>query len=124
MRGHFMALALCLAGPLAAQDWAVRGGDIRLSAQDLRDLADGATLTYHDGGVSKFSAGGAYSYTYANGGGSAFGVFHIAEDGRVCINYRNGFSRCDIYVRKNGVLLMLSEAGERFPVRLTLGLEP
>lgn len=80
-------------------------------------LIDGQTLTFFDDGQSKFSAGGAYSYTYANGGGTAFGAYEVGEDGTVCIAFRNGFGRCDRYVESGGRVVMLTEKGERFPVR-------
>ena len=75
----------------------------------------GKSLQYFDGGVSKFSAGGAYSYTYL-GGGTSFGSFEIADDGTVCIAFRNGWSRCDRYALSGDRLVLLTEDGERFPV--------
>jgi hypothetical protein len=63
-----------------------------------------------------FSAGGAYSYTYASGD-SAFGRFEIGEDGTVCIAFRNGFTRCDRYVENGSRIVMLTQKGERFPLR-------
>ena len=80
-------------------------------------LIEGRTLTFFDNGQSKFSVGGAYSYTYANGGGTAFGAYDVAEDGTVCIAFRNGFGRCDRYVQSGGRVVMLTEKGERFPIR-------
>lgn len=110
-------LLLCLATPLSAQDWAVRSSDTILDGGAVSTLIDGNTLTFFDDGQSRFSAGGAYSYTYANGGGTAFGRYDVAEDGTVCIAYRNGFSRCDRYVENAGRFVMLTEKGERFPIR-------
>lgn len=120
-----LVFCLCLVLPAQvalAQDWALRAGDEPLSLAQLDALSDGASVTYYDDGTSEYSAGGAYSYTYADGGGTAFGVFRVTEDGEVCVDYRNGFSRCDLFVRKNGVLVLLTEKGERFPVRIEEGL--
>ncbi|MFD3191272.1 hypothetical protein ACFMPD_13475 [Sedimentitalea sp. HM32M-2] len=122
MRPVLIAVLLCLSGATTAQDWALRDSDSRLSAQELARIGNGARFTYYDDGVSQFSADGSYSYTYADNGGTAFGVFHIRPDGQVCIDFRNGFGRCDLYVRSNGVVVMLSEKGHRFPVRVSLGL--
>lgn len=109
---------LCLtAGPVFAQDWALRAGDRDLSAPQVRALIEGRVLTFYDNGQSKYSAGGAYSYTYANGGGTAFGTWRVEKDGTVCIAYRNGFSRCDRYVESETRVVLLTQKGERFPVR-------
>jgi hypothetical protein len=114
---RLIPLLLCLATPLSAQDWAVRSSDTILDRGAVSVLIDGNTLTFFDDGQSKFSAGGAYSYTYANGGGTAFGRYEIAENGTVCIAYRNGFGRCDRYVENAGRFVLLTEKGERFPIR-------
>lgn len=113
---HFVFWML-LALPAAAQDWAVRSGDDLLDRGAVLDLIDGRTIVFFDDGQSKFSVGGAYSYTYANGGGTAFGAWDVDADGMVCIAFRNGFSRCDRYVRAGARFVMLTQKGERFPIR-------
>ncbi|WP_170344810.1 MULTISPECIES: hypothetical protein [Ruegeria] len=112
---RFLIPALIAASPAFAADWPVKTGDTPLTAAELGALA-GQTLTFYDDGQAKFSAGGAYSYTYASGD-SAFGTYSIAEDGSVCIAYRNGFSRCDLYVRRGERLILIDEKGDRYPVR-------
>lgn len=112
---RYLILALMTATPLTAAEWPTKPGDVPLSAEELDALA-GRTLTFYDNGKSRFSAGGAYSYTYASGE-SAFGTYSIAEDGSVCIAYRNGFSRCDLYVRSGERLILIDEKGDRYPVR-------
>ncbi|SLN74232.1 hypothetical protein [Ruegeria meonggei] len=112
---RFLILALLAAGPLWAAEWPTKPGDVPLSSVELDGLA-GRTLTFYDDGQSKFSAGGAYSFTYASGD-SAFGTYSIAEDGSVCIAYRNGFTRCDLYVRSGERLILIDEKGDRYPVR-------
>ncbi|MFL4469902.1 hypothetical protein ACERZ8_08515 [Tateyamaria armeniaca] len=114
---RLIPLLLFLATPVAAQDWAFRSSDTVLDRSAVLTLVEGHTLIFFDDGQSKFSAGGAHSYTYANGGGTAFGRFDVAEDGLVCIAYRNGFSRCDRYVENAGRYVLLTEKGERFPIR-------
>ncbi len=112
---RFLIIALLTASPLAAAEWPTKPGDVPLSAQELDALA-GRTLTFYDDGKSKYSVGGAYSYTYASGE-SAYGTYSIAEDGSVCIAYRNGFSRCDLYVRSGERLILIDQKGNRYPVR-------
>ena len=118
------ALLSCTGALAHAQDWNIRDSDQVLDAPSLAQIADGGSLTYFDDGVSLFSAGGAYSYTYANNGGTAFGRFRIETDGVICIDYRNGFSRCDKYVRSAGRLVLLTEDGERFPVKIEQDIRP
>ncbi|WP_299408469.1 hypothetical protein [uncultured Roseobacter sp.] len=100
----------------AAQDWALRAGDKLLSHMEVAQLTTGQTLVFYDDGQSKFSAGGAYSYTYASGQ-SAYGRYTIEPDGTVCIQYRNGFARCDRYVQSGTRIVLLTEDGQRFPIR-------
>ncbi|GGH38967.1 hypothetical protein SAMN05444007_11172 [Cribrihabitans marinus] len=112
-------LIACLAAmPAPAAEWDLRDGDVPLSQGELRALA-GRTLTFYDDGRSKYSAGGAYSYTFseANGGGTAFGTYRITEEGSICTAFRNGFSRCDLYVHSGDRLILIDEEGRRFPVR-------
>jgi len=112
---RLLILALIAAQPLWAAEWPTKPDDVPLDRDQLAALA-GRTLTFYDDGQSRFSAGGAYSYTYASGE-SAFGTYAIAEDGSVCVQYRNGFSRCDLYVRNKGRLILIDEKGDRYPVR-------
>lgn len=114
-----LALAFSLfATPLMATEWRLKIGDRPLTETELEALA-GRTLTFYDDGRSTYSAGGSFSYTYsdANGGGTAFGTYHIAEDGSICTVFRNGLSRCDLFVRNGARLLLITEKGERYPVR-------
>ncbi|SDE25828.1 hypothetical protein [Ruegeria marina] len=114
------ALLSCVAlsGIACAETWRLKEGDVPLPPAELQALA-GRTLTFYDGGRSTYSAGGSYSYTFsaANGGGTAFGLYSIAEDGSVCTTFRNGFSRCDLYVRNGQRLILIDEKGDRYPVR-------
>ena len=108
---------LFLATAAAADSWNIRPDDMILDRPQVSAMIEGKTLTFFDDGQSKFSAGGAYSYTYANGGGTAFGAYDIQPDGTVCIAFRNGFGRCDRYVQNGARFVMLTEKGERFPIR-------
>ncbi len=110
-----LIFSVIFALPLSAKEWPVKPGDVPLSQTELDGLA-GRTLTFYDDGQSRYSAGGAYSYTYASGE-SAFGTYSIAEDGSICIAYRNGFSRCDLYVHSGERLILIDEKGDRYPVR-------
>lgn len=119
-----IAAGLVAAGPGAAEEWNLRDADIPLTPSQVSTLTAGRTLTFHDDGQSKFSVGGAYSYTYGNDGGTAFGRFTVKKDGRVCIDFTNGRQRCDLYVKSGGLLMMITQRGDRFPVRLHIELKP
>lgn len=99
-----------------AQDWALHDGDRALTRAEVEALTLGRTIEFYDDGRSQYSAGGSYSYTYASGA-SAFGEYDIAEDGTVCVRFRNGFDRCDRYVEAGSLIVLLTENGLRFPIR-------
>jgi len=116
---YLILILICSAGPALAQEWSLRPTDTRFDAASVAAAVRGQRLVFYDDGESRFSAGGAYSYTYApqNGGGTQFGTWAAGEDGVICIAYRNGWSRCDMYVEADGRLVVLTEDGGRFPVR-------
>ncbi len=109
-------LAVLTATPAIAQDWNMRASDLPLTGEQILARIVGRSLVFYDDGESRFSAGGAYSYTY-DGGGSAYGTFEVGTDGVICIYYRNGRSRCDKYVQSGDRLVVLTADGERYPVR-------
>ncbi len=90
--------------------------DTALSRAEVISLTSHAVLEFFEGGQSRYSVGGSYSYTY-QGGGTAFGRFAVEQDGMVCITYRNGRDRCDRFVRSHGRLVMLTQDGQRFAIR-------
>ena len=118
MRCIFPAImVMCSVTQALADNWAVQETDKILSRDAVQALTTGRTMIFYDDGQSKYSAGGAYSYTYASGE-SAFGTYAIEDDGTVCIAYRNGFGRCDRYVESaSGRIVLLTQDGLRFPVR-------
>ena len=107
---------MLLVSPAFAQEWAFRDADRLLSRSEVETLVTGQTIAFYDDGRSNYAADGAYSYTYASGA-SAYGRYEIRADGTVCIDYRNGFARCDKYVQSGNRIVLLTEKGLRFPVR-------
>ncbi|MGR3639829.1 hypothetical protein [Alterinioella nitratireducens] len=112
-----LVLFLLLASPAVAQEWFMRAGDVLFSEVELSDRLRGNTITFHDGGEARFFEDESYSYTYANGGGTAQGQYKVNDDSTVCIDFANGFSRCDLYVLNGERLVMATEDGVRFPIR-------
>ena len=111
-----LTLLLVFASIAMADGWALRDTDRILSAEEVAALTHGQIIEFYDDGQSRYFEDGGYSYTYASGA-QAFGRYNIESDGTVCIDYRNGFSRCDRYIEANGRIVLLTEGGLRFPIR-------
>ncbi|MEL6839583.1 MAG: hypothetical protein AAFP85_09840 [Pseudomonadota bacterium] len=110
---------LFLASTAHAQSFETRPSDTLLDSDALATIILGRDLEFFDGGVSRYSPGGSYSWTYsaANGGGSWYGTHQIGADGTVCIDFRTLRSRCDMFVQAGERLVLLTEDGQRYPVR-------
>lgn len=108
----------CLALPAPGQSPGARSGDAPIAAEALDARLRGQILTFFDDGQSHFYNDGRYTYAYDLGrGGYAYGYFEVTGDGTVCIAFVTGFARCDTYVENAGRLILVTEAGERFPIR-------
>ncbi|MBQ4808258.1 hypothetical protein J4717_12340 [Phaeobacter sp. HS012] len=103
-----------------AQDGAMWVDDQLYDEEALAALP-GQSFVFYDDGEALFGDDGAYSYTYsaANGGGTAWGNYRVAQDGRVCVTFVNGMSRCDQYVTNRDRTVVITSDGQRFPVRLS-----
>lgn len=115
----FLCLALLAPSALPAQGnpYAQRTSDTALTVQALQKRLPGQILTFYDDGRSEYYSDGRYTYTYAGDGGTAYGYWRIEADGTVCIDFVNGFARCDRYVLAGAQLVLLDEKGARYPVR-------
>lgn len=116
---RFIVLLLLFASPATAQSYETRSTDILLDATVLSGIILGRDLEFFDGGISRYSPGGSYSWTYAenNGGGNWYGTHQISADGTVCIEFRTLRGRCDMFVQAGDRLVLLTENGQRYPVR-------
>lgn len=103
---------------LLAQEWKLRPGELSLNYEQATELTTNRTLDFFDYGQSKYSVGGAYSYSFPDEGGTQFGVFEVRRDSSVCVNFRSGEHRYNLYLKSRGLLFMLTEEGDRFPVKL------
>jgi hypothetical protein len=110
-----LVLGMTAAGANAA-DWATRTGDTMLTPDEVAARIGGQSLVFYDGGTSVYGPGSDYAYVYTDGD-RVPGEYRIAEDGAVCIAFRNGATRCDLYVLNNGRMLLIDEKGDRYPVR-------
>ncbi|MDU8910215.1 hypothetical protein [Aestuariicoccus sp. MJ-SS9] len=116
-----MRLAVCFAllaaSAAQAQDWGLRDSDRRLSPQELQEALSGRIVAFYDDGRSEYYDDGRYTYTYARGGGTAYGYWSVNQDGAVCVAFVTGAERCDLYVRDGERLVLLDQNGDRYPVR-------
>ncbi|MCM2563083.1 hypothetical protein M8756_13165 [Lutimaribacter sp. EGI FJ00015] len=103
--------------PALAQEWPDRAGDRTIPAAQLEARLRGEVLTFHDDGRSRYFDDGRYTYTYADDGGTAYGYWEITNDSIVCVEFVHGAARCDKIVQNDKRLVLLTEAGHRFPVR-------
>lgn len=113
---RLLPVFLLSALPAAAADFSLLDGDRVLSRDEVVAMTKRDVVEFYEGGQSRYSEGGSYSYTY-QGGGTAFGTFEIGPDGVICILFQNGRDRCDQFVRSHGRLVMITQSGDRFPIR-------
>jgi len=113
---RLLAFLLLLPTAAIASDFAVLKGDTPLTREEVIALTQTHLVEFYEGGQSRYSVGGSYSYTYQSGG-TAFGKFEVGPEGAICIKYRNGRNRCDRFVRSHGRLVMITQTGDRFPIR-------
>ena len=109
-------LSLICPLPAFAADWATREGDVPLGKADVAAFLGANEVRFYDGGQSEYGADGAYAYIY-DGGDRAEGHYRIEDDGAVCVDFVNGWSRCDLYVRNGGRVLLIDQKGDRFPLK-------
>jgi hypothetical protein len=109
-------LCLLLPEPILAAGWAMRDGDVTLGKADVIAFLGTNEVRFYDGGQSEYGPYGAYAYIY-DGGDRAEGRYRIEDDGAVCVDFANGWSRCDIYVRNGERILLIDQKGDRFPLK-------
>ena len=113
---RFVLLFLCLPLMAHAAEFRVLPDDEPLSQAEVSEITERHLIEFFEGGQARYSAGGSYSYTYESGA-TAYGRFEVGPDGVVCILFRNGRDRCDMFVRSHGRLVMVTQSGDRFPIR-------
>lgn len=110
-------IVFCLAAaPALAAEWQIRPGDAPFSADELSVFLRTAEIRFYDGGRSEYGEGGAYAYIF-DGGDRAEGRYQVEPDGSVCVDFNNGWSRCDLYVRNGDRVLLIDQKGDRYPLR-------
>lgn len=115
---RFLAPLVFAISPALAQDGEspIRPDDRPLDLATLSAAVTGQTLTFFDGGESRFEADGKYSWTYGEGG-TWLGHYAVGEDSTICITFVTGVERCDLYVQNGELLVLITQDGLRFPVK-------
>lgn len=123
-RFPFHLVLIAVAGSAMAQSWNLHEMDIPLDMTQLWELTDDSTLIFPDDGESRFSPDGSYLHIFPDHRRAEFGRFSLERGGRICVDLENGRNRCDLFVYNDKLLIMISERGGRFPVRVKFGLKP
>lgn len=115
----YALILLALASPAAAQDYAVRDSDTVPNTADLSMLILDRDLEHFDGGTSRYNTDGTYAWTFGanNGGETHPGTHRISDNATVCITYASGSERCDRFVQSGDRLVLLTDDGQRYPIR-------
>ncbi|MEP2782905.1 MAG: hypothetical protein ABJO67_00240 [Pseudoruegeria sp.] len=115
---RYLLLFLCFATIATAQTTpGIRDNDALLSKADLAAALSGNVVRFYDGGAASFSTDGRYAYKYDSGEQVWSGVYQIGAASEVCVEFDNGFSRCDVYVEDGNRLILITDKGDRFPVK-------
>ncbi len=116
LRHAAMVAIIVFARPALAEGWAMKPGDVSLTSSEIAAFIAKNEVRFYDGGQSDYGADGTYAYVYSNED-RAEGRYRIEADGSVCVDFVNGFSRCDLYVRNGDRVLLIDEKGDRYPLQ-------
>jgi hypothetical protein len=80
-----------------------------MSRSEIQSLVYGKTVS---AGTSRltFDRDGRYQFTFGNGVKGGAGRYRI-EEGRICVDFDSGRSRCDRYMKQDGQLYLVDQAG-------------
>lgn len=104
-----------IACPVAAQG--IRDDEKTLNIIELDGALSGQAVEFYDGSKARYMSDRGYSYTYQEGEPPFVGTYEPRDDSQVCVEFDNGFSRCDMYVMAGERLVLIIADGTRFPVR-------
>lgn len=85
----------------------------QMTDAEIRSFIVGKTVNYSDGGSSQFFEDGQTSYTRPSGETTPKAPYSISN-GRVCIDFANGRSRCDRYFKDASGPYLLNASGNQY----------
>lgn len=123
LRSAKLAIPMVILAAGLVQAAGLRESDTQLSAAQTEAAIAGQVIEFYDGSAAHYGPGDAYAYVYAPGDPPFVGRYEARDGGQVCVEFENGFSRCDIYVEADGRLVLIIADGTRFPVREVRAME-
>ncbi|SDJ36190.1 hypothetical protein [Lutimaribacter saemankumensis] len=116
--GLFVGLALSFGFSTggAAGEESSQASDYVLNFEEASNLTSFGVLSFPGLGQSLFSDNGTYLFTDEATSSLRLGVFEVKSDGKVCIDFHDDSSHCDVFIRRGGLYFLLREDGGRFPV--------
>lgn len=87
----------------------------RLTKAEIAAAFTGKSVKFSggSGGEAHYAADGNYTYWGSNGVWK--GKYEVVE-GRICVKFTNGFSRCDEIVRDGGGLAFVNSRGNKYTI--------
>lgn len=110
-------LVLLLMPATAFAQAGIRTTDTKFDEAGMAELLSGRLVEFFDGSKSRYGSDGSYAYTYTDDGPEWTGTYRVEQDSVVCVDFDNGSSRCDRFIRAGERLVLVIEDGTRFPVR-------
>lgn len=120
----FTLLFVGIASYCNAQELELRS-DITLQRfRDWKNPFDVHSLVFKDYGQSRSSLDEDHIYEFPETSETELGVFQLRENKSICVDSTNKNNDCDLYIRKNELLLLRHESGGRFPTILEFSVKP
>ena len=105
----------------SAQDWNQEYWGTLLGYDEVIDLTASGSLTVPGLGHSIYASDGTYIFADEKKSTRRFGVFEVRKDGSLCVEfYPDRRGQCTVFLRRNELVFLLTEEGERFPVSLII----
>jgi hypothetical protein len=104
-----------LIAALALAQASAAGAQTRLTKAEIAEAFTGKSVKFAggSGGEAHYAADG--NYTYWGRDGVWKGKYEIV-DGRICVKFTNGFSRCDEIFREGSGLALVNARGNKFAI--------
>ena len=112
-----LLLFLSASAVIAQSSAGLRSSDTILTASQLAAELSGKVLHFYDGGAATFAADGQYSYQYDGSDEKWTGAYVLNAESEACVEFENGFTRCDLYIKDGDRLILITAEGVRFPIK-------
>ena len=86
-----------------------------MSSDEIKSLINGKQFTVGSDGFATYKADGSYEYTVSSDLRTFRGKWSVQGD-RVCVQFDNGTSRCDQYLKDGTKIVLKNSQGRTFTV--------